>query len=384
MLRAPLVAVPLATWLFLVAISGPLAWWEPLAAVGRGLAWLRFVCFFAAVVFWLFADEGDFRKVVICWGAVLAVVIVDGLVQGFFGTSLSGRPIFEGQRLTGPLKRPNIGRFVAFLFYPCLAAYLLHAGRALDARRMVALALVLAVVVFFTVFSAERSATLLGLATVTGASIFLMARGRWYTVAGLGAIAASYAISALAVMANARLQIRIAPTAGIAQDFWNSEYGELIRAAVTAWKVQPATGVGLGNFMRVCDAFEPELAFGCLAHPHNIYLEWLAEAGAPGLAGLAVFALIATVSVLLVLRLWKKRPLFASVAAVGTIPTLFPLVPSQSFFSNWPAILWWSSLALACATALHALRRAGDDLAERRAGDDVAERRAGDGGGGAA
>jgi hypothetical protein len=34
-----------------------------------------------------------------------------------------------------------------------------------------------------------------------------------------------------------------------------------------------------------------------------------------------------------------------------------PFVPSQSFFSNWPAILWWASLAMTCAVAFHARYR---------------------------
>jgi O-antigen ligase len=354
----PVVAILIAIWLYLMAVNAPLAYADTWRVFHRGFFWLRFWCLFAAVVFWLFRDARDFEKLAIVWGATLAFCIVDSLVQGFFGASLSGRGVFERQRLTGPLDRPNIGRFTVFLFYPAVAAYLLVREKTLDGQRIAALAAGMLLAIFFVVFTAERGATLLAFATFFGALLLLMIympKMRW---PGIILIVLSVVITYATIWYSTRLQIRVAPSVGVARDFWKSEYGELILIALSVWRQQPITGVGLGNFDVVCNAVEQNLIWGCLRHPHNIYLEWLSEAGVIGLAGFVVFAGLVAALVLPCLRFRKERPLAVALVIACPVLTLFPLVPGQSFFSNWPAMLWWSSLSLTCAVAVHLRARA--------------------------
>ncbi|MQA65336.1 MAG: hypothetical protein GEU76_05465 [Alphaproteobacteria bacterium] len=357
-LAQPLVAIPIAIWIFLMAVNTPFAWWDPPAVLGRAVPWLRFFCLFGAVVFWLFADERDFRKVAIAWGATFVFVVIDGTVQGITGTSLTGREIFLEQRLTGPLRRPNIGRYLAVLVYPGLAAFLVFGERNLDARRIAALFVTLAVVAFFITYTGERAAVVMSFGTVTLAALILMVQGRRFIVPGVIVTLLAGGVTVVTVILTARLRMRIDPTAEIAGDFWNSPYGELIRAGVTVWKVQPAVGVGLGNFDMVCEAWEPELVYGCLRHPHNIYLEWLAEGGAIGLAGFLAFFGVLAATVLGTLRLRTRRPLLTALVIACPVLTFIPFVPSQSFFSNWPAMVWWTSLAMTCAVAFHVRHRA--------------------------
>jgi O-antigen ligase len=358
----PLVAVPIAIWIFLMVVNTPLAWWDPPAVLGRTAPWLRFFCLFGAVVFWLFADERDFRRIAIAWGATVGFVIVDGFVQGVFGTSLSGHTLFMVERLTGPLDRPNIGRFVTFLFYPGLAAFLLFGERRLDLGRIALLAVATAAAVAFTVFTGERAAMVLNLATFTVATVVLILVVPRFRLAGALGILVILAVAASTVYLSARLQMRIEPTLAVFRDFWNSEYGELFLAAVTVWQVQPWAGVGLGNFDMVCEAWEPELVYGCLRHPHNIYLEWLAEGGAVGLGGFLAFFGAVLALVLGVLRLRTQRPALTAVVFACPVVTFLPFVPSQSFFSNWPAILWWASVAMTCAVAFHARYRVPEEV----------------------
>ena len=349
----PVVAVLIVLWFYLMAVNAPLAYPDTWRVFQRGFFWLRFWCLFAAVVFWLFRDARDFERLAIVWGATLAFCIIDGLVQGFFGVSLSGRNMFAAQRLTGPLDRPNIGRFTAFLFYPAVAAYLLARETTLDRRRIAVLAAGMLLAIFFIVFTAERGATLLALATFFGALVLLMIympKMRWQ---GIALIVLSIVITYATIWYSARVNVRVVPSVGAARDFWKSEYGELILIAISVWRQQPITGVGLGNFGLVCEAIQHDLIWGCLRHPHNIYLEWLAEAGTIGLAGFLAFVAMVAALVLPCLRLRKRQPLAVALVIACPVLTLFPLVPGQSFFSNWPAMLWWSSLSLTCAVAVH-------------------------------
>ncbi|MGE0650434.1 MAG: O-antigen ligase family protein [Alphaproteobacteria bacterium] len=356
-LAQPLVAVPIAIWIYLMAVNTPLAWLDPSAVLGRTVPWLRFFCLFGAVVFWLFADERDFRRVVVAWGVTLAFVVIDGFVQGIFGTSLSGHTLFMVERLTGPLDRPNIGRFVALLFYPGLAAYLVVGERRLEWKRILAIIISTAAAVAFTVFTAERAATVLNLATFTTAMVIYILVVPRFRLGGSLGILVVLMIAAATVILSARVQMRIEPTLAVLRDFRDSPYGELVRAAVTVWQGQPVTGVGLGNFDMVCKARELELVYGCLRHPHNIYLEWLAEGGAIGLAGFLAFFGAVLALVLGLLRAREGRPALTALLLACPVLTFMPFVPSQSFFSNWPAILWWTSLAMTCAVAFHARYR---------------------------
>src|SRR3569832_1563571 len=102
------------------------------------------------------------------------------------------------------------------------------------------------------------------------------------------------------------------------------------------------------NFREACD--DPviglpaaEAPLRCTTHPHNLYLEWLAEAGVPGLLGF--LALIAAWS----RRLWRAsriEPL-----------DLWPIGPSASFFSNWFGGIFWLCMGWALAAARLAEQR---------------------------
>ncbi|MBY0407538.1 MAG: hypothetical protein K2Q01_07585, partial [Rickettsiales bacterium] len=89
----------------------------------------------------------------------------------------------------------------------------------------------------------------------------------------------------------------------------------------------------------------------CNLHPHNAYVEWFAELGAPGL--LLFMALVAA----LCLRPWhalrrNRGPgrVLAALALGVMLLHFFPFMVTQSFFSNWPALLLWYSITIASAS----------------------------------
>src|SRR3546814_11304865 len=98
--------------------------------------------------------------------------MLDGYVQLLTGTSLSGN-IATGERLTGPLDRPNIGMFTARMGFPLLAAALtLAASKRISASRLVLLAGFALVAFAFIILSGERTAAILTMmAVLFGAGI---------------------------------------------------------------------------------------------------------------------------------------------------------------------------------------------------------------------
>lgn len=78
---------------------------------------------------------------------------------------------------------------------------------------------------------------------------------------------------------------------------------------------------------------------GCSTHPHNVYLELLAEIGIVGLLIFIIFLFM------IIFRIYPKNKvkndiIFISIFAI-LISLLFPLKPTGSFFSTWNGYIMW-------------------------------------------
>lgn len=353
----PLLAL-LATWLALNLLVSPLAV-DPAASFGRSTSWLRFILLFAAVTTWLIQSQRDVKLVAMVWAATIGFAILDGLVQLLRGVSLTGQPM-AGNRLTGPLDRPNIGMFVARIGFPLLAAAVLlssHPARISMLRTGAVMALA-ATAFGFILLTGERAASLLTLiAIATSAGLAILLAPPRYRLYGLLLLAVVACLLAAIVLNSPRIMGRVDGLLNVLNNFWASAYGELFAAGLHVWREYPLTGAGMKNFQIACQiVLGDTLKDGCHPHPHNLYIEWLAETGIVGSLGFLVF--LATL-VALCIRLLTSRTtgrIMGALTAGSLMLLLFPFTASQSFFSNWPAILLWASLSLTVATARFSAR----------------------------
>ena len=339
------IAILLVTWLLLNLVISPLAL-EPMVSYSRSLLWLRFVIFFAAASTWLLRSRKDLRILLVLWSVTLALAMLDGYVQFATGTSLSGN-VMQTARLTGPLDRPNIGIFTARIGFPLLGmAFLLVGSRRLQTGRLLAITGFAVIAFVFIILTGERTAAVLTMMSViAGAAIVVLLVPGWRLYGFM--LAAAVPAGLLGLFALSRdVQIRVSQFWQDVSHFWSSPYGKIYHAAFEIWKHNPVTGAGLKGFQNACETQLPSAMDGaCYPHAHNIYLEWLSESG---LLGLACFLLFVAVLAFLVLRLVMTRPdrrLIGAALCGGLIVTLFPVAATQSFFSNWPAMLAWTTLS---------------------------------------
>ncbi|MDA7454411.1 O-antigen ligase family protein, partial [Candidatus Pelagibacter ubique] len=100
-------------------------------------------------------------------------------------------------------------------------------------------------------------------------------------------------------------------------------------------------GIGPKNFRNVCSKEKYFInKYSCTSHPHNTYVQLLAETGLLGF--IIVFFIFMTLIAYsfkhLYFQIYKKRLLFNSyqVSLMSAILiTLWPFAPSGSFFNNW-------------------------------------------------
>ncbi len=341
------VGILLMIWVLLNLFVSPQAI-SPETSFTRSLLWIRFVLLFAATTLWLVRSVDDLKIVGALWLLTLGGAMLDGFVQFFTDISLSGqdRP---GDRLTGPLDRPNIGNFVTRLGFPVVVmAVLVGQNAAWSARRWVALALCGAVAYVFIILTGERSAimlTCIAVFSILGFSVVFVPSWRmrafWTMFSALlvltGLFWSSHAVSR-------RMELFVTDVS----DFWSSIYGQLFEAGLRIWIENPITGVGLKGFREFEWSAEQAHLQGDLRgylHPHNIYIEWLCETGLVGFVGFMIFVVALVIPVIRVIAAGPDRRLVGLLLAGGVIVLLFPVAATQSFFSNWPALLFWSALS---------------------------------------
>ena len=359
-LRNRWVQVGLVTWAYLF-ISAAFALADREAGFMRALTWGRWIILTAAIVFW--CSQRPWWRLSVGWFLVGLVTLVslDALTQYAFGVSLSGhhKPAYPG-RLSGPFNRLVVGIFIARLFWPALAQLLGWAKTQIGFLRRIAVPLgFIGIATLAVLLSGERMAFLL-----TGLALgvfFLFAKGfrKPLFLCGLPLVIAVVGV----VATQPSIRARVLEGHHMLENFGSSGYGIIFNNALTAWRLAPVTGVGPKNFVLLCeqngqalgyhDAVPETPEFTCARHPHNPYLEWLAETG---LIGVALFSLLGLVWARAAIRTtWQARRLDSAAYlpqlcfAIGLIPFLWPLQGNMSVFSNWNGVLFWWTIGVLLA-----------------------------------
>lgn len=366
-LRQKWVRLAIITWLYLI-LAGLLSVYDVSAGLKRGLEWGRFPLFAIAFGNWLLPLDQDFKLLKRMLIILLPLVAIDALFQFVTGTSLSGYPraSYMG-RLTGPFGKENmvVGNYLGRLAWPAIGLVFAMVLPLINKDTVnreswknklwllapLGLASLLGITILVT---GERMAALLFL--LAAGVFWLGAKGFRKIILATGSVFT--AIAVLIVLMNPGLQNRLITfSLPVVEDFSQSSYGAIVHNAFIAWKSSPLTGVGPKNFFTACEmngltgGFVDEAVkgnkFSCARHPHNPYLEWLAETG---LIGLGLFISLIILWAAKIYRNLKHSPLplyYTGLGfGVGLIPFLWPLMASTSFFINWSAILFWWVLGL--------------------------------------
>lgn len=345
-LREPLVKLFIALSLYLLLVVSPLAI-APYPSFIRALIWWHYPLFFLAMIYWLSDYTQEMKRVFYAFAIILTLICIDGIVQHLTRTSISGelKPI---DRLTGPFTSPVIGIFIAKLGLPVIGAILFYSWHT-QRKMAVTLSLLFACITTVTVtISNERTALICYLSGLLIASVIVFARVK--SARKLIAIAAALQCAVVFVSYVTQLSVRERIWRSIDQieSFSATEYAQLWKASILIWQDSPLNGAGLMNFRSSCEQLLQEgKVIYCNLHSHNIYLEWLSEAGIIGFLGLiAMVYLIFRMILRQMKSIDEASAILIAFAFAGLAPNFFPLAATQSFFSNWPAMLMWLSLGL--------------------------------------
>jgi len=129
----------------------------------------------------------------------------------------------------------------------------------------------------------------------------------------------------------------------------SSDYYQVMGGGVMAFLDAPLLGIGTANYRDLCaDILAGASAFRCDNHPHNFYIQMLAETGILGFAA-GLFMISAMVISLFRAGRVNNQNIFAATAYIVPLGLFFPLQSTADFFGQWNNIFLWSAVALSMA-----------------------------------
>ncbi|MDC1135632.1 O-antigen ligase family protein, partial [Alphaproteobacteria bacterium] len=128
-----------------------------------------------------------------------------------------------------------------------------------------------------------------------------------------------------------------------------SPYYRVMHSGLAAFDTAPILGIGTGNYRIICPDIMQEMADGaCHPHPHNYYIQMLAETGVVGF----LFGCIMIGAILWKAGMtsWQGRGhVISATAIIVPLGFFFPLQSTADFFGQWNNIFMWSAIGLVLA-----------------------------------
>ena len=285
-----------------------------------------------------------YYALVLCFSALA----IDGYIQYFTGINLSGFKL-SGNRVSSFFGDELImGSYLSSLFPLLFALFLVKKKKKYEIYFIGVLFILVDVLIFM---SGERSAFFfLNLSTVF-IIVLIKEYQKFRLFTFIIAIICVFILSLNSSKLSERMFKGPVRDMGLIKSskepvIFSSAHDSLIRTAYNMFKDQPIFGHGPKMFRVICK--DEKYATGvtpCMTHPHNFYVQLLAETGIIGF----LFLLNALIYVIYIaLRQFKsiifkqKRPLtdYQVCLLAGILITVWPLTTNGNFFNNWLMIVY--------------------------------------------
>lgn len=112
---------------------------------------------------------------------------------------------------------------------------------------------------------------------------------------------------------------------------------------MTLWREKPWTSIGIKNYRPICKEVvqNPNIESWFCSHPHNTYVEILAEGG---LIGLLIFSTMLALILRHFLKAIPRQAMTAGFAIALFLATFWPIMSTMSITSGWIAAIIWMGI----------------------------------------
>ena len=339
--------------LYIYLIFNTLISIDPFSGIYRNLGFFRFLLLFLAINYFFYA-KSNADNIFIFWSIIFSIFVLDVFVERFSGTNILGFKaqseheesfnrvvsFFKDEAIAGAFlngfvfivvgyffkvsKKKNYPIFISILFFIlCLVAILITGERSNTIKAFFGFVIFL----FFLDFLKLKIKISL-LFILSGLIIVIILNYDYLKLRYKGQFY-DFLYSK---------EIR-------EKTFENNIYIKLYKSGFRVFKDKPLFGVGNKNYrIETCKQNYKNPEYICSTHPHQVYIELLAEHGAVG------FILILYVIFFLIFRILKQIIMSKNYIQIGSfiylIINFIPLLPSGSFFSDFNLTLFMINFSI--------------------------------------
>ena len=321
------------------------------SGIFRNFGFLRFIFLFLALNYFFYKFNNS-NKIFNIWLVIVAVLIVDSYVEFFLGKNSLGFEHNYGRRLVSFFKdEPIVGAFInGFIFI--LSGYLLQNFKNKNIKIKILIFITLTLFLICVLLTGERSNTI---KIYFGFFIFFYL---WKYFSFKFKIINSilfillisfvfYKSDFLKLRYGGQLFLNLASEEKRNEFYQNNLYFSLYKSGIEVFKNYPFLGVGNKNYrIETCDVqkYETNKTYLCSTHPHQIYIEFLAE---HGLLGTAVVLILLFYLIFKNLKIYlESENLLQLGCFIYLLMNFLPLLPSGSFFNDFNLTLFWLNFSL--------------------------------------
>ncbi len=285
-----------------------------------------------------------YYALILCFSAL----VIDGYIQYFTGENILGFKL-SGIRVSSFFSDELVmGSYLSRLFPLLFALFLIKKKQKFEIYFLGLLFILVDVLIFM---SGERSAFFfLNLSTVF-IIILIKKYQKFRLVTFIIAIICIIFLSLNSSSLNDRMFVSPAKNMGLVKSskettIFTKVHDSHYRTAYKMFKDKPLIGHGPKMFRVKCkDEKYAKGMFPCSTHPHNFYIQLLAETGVVGflfLFGALVYVVYTALRQLKSIVFGQKRPLtdYQVCLLAGLLITVWPLSPNGNFFNNWLMIVY--------------------------------------------
>ena len=294
-------------------------------------------------------EEDKIIKIYKTWSLIFLLVILDVIYELIFGVNILGfKSIIPGRVASFTGDELNIGHFFS-AFCLIFISFQLYSINKNSLNLLIAVLLIL-----ISFLIGERSNFIKTLIIISIFIFFIFEIKKKYKILSVSSLII-FLIVIININPNYKLRYfnqftNVLSKEGIHHYLDNSIYGAHFKVAEEIFKDNIFFGVGIKNFR--IESNKPKygnknLIFndqGAATHPHQIHLEILSETG---LFGYIIFLVFLILSIYFSLKKFKEsNNYFILASSAYFIFSLFPLIPSGSFFTTYGATMLWINYGL--------------------------------------